>query len=126
MALPQPSFDGVPLGVICTVRTWANPVARQVNEYPGINGLEVLTMGSRGGTSEAEGMLLAASLLDLAGQLGTFIAYQRDGGAYTLVDSKGVAWPAVILVDFRPDGAIKPALNYGCVQAFRAAFLHVL
>lgn len=126
MALPQPSFDNVPLGVVCSVRTWANPVARQINDYPGVNGLEVLTLGSRGGTSEADGVLLGADLADLAAQFSTFLDYQRDGGAYVLVDSKGTAWPLVILVDFRPDGPVKPALNYGYVQAFRAAFLHVL
>lgn len=126
MALPSPSFDGVSLGPVCITRTYANPVARQINEYPGVNGLEVLNMGSRGGTTEAEGFLIATDLPSLGAAFATFIAYQRDGGAYTLFDSKGIEWPSVILADFRPDGMAKPALNFGYVQAYKALFLHIL
>jgi hypothetical protein len=125
MPLPEPTFAGVWLGPICTTRTYANPVARQVNEYPGINGLEVLTMGSRGGTTEADGLLFGTSLDDLASRFCTFIDLQRDGGAYTLFDSLGTTWELVILVDFHPEGLVMQAPG-GCVRAYRALFLHVI
>lgn len=125
MPLPEPTFDGVWLGPICTTRTYANPVARQVNEYPGVNGLEVLNLGSRGGTTEADGLLFGTDLYDLANRFATFINYQRDGGAYVLYDSFGTAWPLVILVDFHPEGLAMQAPG-GVVRAYRALFLHVL
>jgi hypothetical protein len=126
MPLPEATFDNVSLGPLCTTRTYGNPHARQVNEYPGVNGLEVLNLGSRGGTTEAEGLLYGDTLLDLAAAFGTFIGYVRDGGAYTLEDSFGVSWDSVILVDFRPDGLAKLFTDGGFCRAYKAVFLHII
>lgn len=125
MPVPQPSFAELPLGAICTTRTYGNPQSRQINEYPGINGIEVLNLGSRGGTTEAEGLMWGSTFAELASLFGAFTALQLDGGAYTLVDIYGVVYQQVILVDFRPAGLVKPAAP-GYAREFKALFLHIL
>jgi hypothetical protein len=126
MPLPEPTFDGVPLGYGVKMRTAARPVSRQMNAYPGVNGLEVLTMGSRGGSTIAEGTLYGADLTVLNTLLNTFINYQRDGGAYTLIDSKGANWPLVILEQFEPVSMVFPSWDGGVAQMYQAQFLHIL
>lgn len=126
MPLPSPSFAGTSLGYAVKMQTFAREVARQINSYPGVNGLEVLNMGSRGGTTNAEGVLYGNTLDEISTLMNQFINYQRDGGAYTLVDSKGTSWSTVILQSFKPASPVMPSWGGGYAQQYTAEFLHVI
>lgn len=119
------SFNGVSLGFIFAIDTAANPKARQVNAYPGANGLEVLDHGSRGGTTVVRGAVVAPSTYALSAAEGSLRALQVDGGAYTLQDTLGKYWPGVILVQYRPQGRVYLTAGNYLARKYDAEFLHV-
>jgi hypothetical protein len=105
--------------------TSANPNSRQVNAYPGADGLEVIDQGSRGGCTFVAGAIVASTAQNLASAEQTFRSLQVDGGAYVLRDDLGRYWPGVILVQFRPVGRIYLTANYFVTRRYEAEFLHV-
>jgi hypothetical protein len=119
------SFDGVWLGPFTFLDTAPLPLARQVNEYPGIDGIEVLRMGARGFESEGHGAFVGATGSAINQQFAVMYAYHQDGGAYTLIDQTGVPWDNVLVLDFRPDGGFYPARGGGYARRWKAQFLHV-
>jgi len=123
------SFNGISLGLVFTMPVTTNPNARQVNAYCGANGLEVINMGSRGGHTVLEGAIVAAGPSALAAAEASLIAMVRDGGAYTMVDSLGTAWPGVILVTFQPKGRVYPVVGFPpglyVARKYDAEFLHI-
>ncbi|WP_435005155.1 hypothetical protein P12x_003049 [Tundrisphaera lichenicola] len=119
------SYNAISLGLIFSMPVSANPKARQVNTYPGANGLEVIDHGSRGGATFVEGAIVASSAAGLASAVQTFRALQVDGGAYTLVDTLDTAWTGVILTRFQPVGRIYNTANNGLAQRYVAEFLHI-
>jgi hypothetical protein len=123
------SFNGVSLGLVFTMNTSPNPSGRQINAYPGANGLEVINHGSRGGRTAVSGAIVAAGALGLAAALQTFRALLADGGAYVLLDNKGTAFPGVILERFTPVGRAMPTVGLfagaNFTQRYEAEFLHL-
>ena|SRR5579859_4727816 len=105
------------------------PRMRQVNHYPGTEGLEVIDMGSMGGRSYATGVLIAPTGLALAAAESVFRAYEFNGGAFALVDTTGTVWFNVILEAFRPEGVIMPGadafVGNGYGRMYSAVFLHL-
>lgn len=124
---PLPSgatFDGIDLGPVCVIESEGNPVARQINEYPGINGIEVLNMGTRGGSAEVtQGILWSLDLSELVSREDALRAHQLDGGAYMLVESVGRTWGLAILDRFRPIGRYVRSIDGGWARQYRASFI---
>lgn len=119
------SFNGLSLGLVFSMPVAPNPNGRQVNAYAGANGLEVLDHGSRGGHTVVEGGLVAPSGAALGAFEQAFRSLQVDGGGYVLVDTIGLAWYPVILVQFQPQGAIRPVVGGGYARRYTMEFLHV-
>ena len=86
------SFNGVSIfGRAASFVTGDLILQRQENEFAGVDGVETLTLGSRGLMTEVSGLLTGATSADLATAESTFRSY-RDGNAYNLVDSYGTTW----------------------------------
>lgn len=124
-----PSFNGIALGFLFSMNPAPNPNGRQINTYPGQNGLEVIDQGSRGGTTLLEAAIIAAGPAALASAEQSFRALVADGGAYTLVDQLGTVWTGVILAKFTPKGRV---LNVAATipgvyiaRKYDAEFLHI-
>jgi hypothetical protein len=118
-------YNGVDLGFIFEMVVAANPKGRQVNSYPGANGLEVLDHGSRGGTTIVIGAIVAPSAQALASAEQQLRSLQVDGGAYTLRDDLGKYWPGVILIQYRPQGRVYLTVNNYLTRRYDCEFLHV-
>lgn len=119
------SFNGVSLGFIFLMNTAANPKSRQINAYPGADGLEVLDHGSRGGTTVVEGAIGSVSAPGLSAAEQSLRSLQVDGGAYVLVDTLGRSWGGVILVQYRPKGRVYLTINNFLARRYDAEFLHI-
>ena len=117
------TFDGNDMGP-CFVRTSGNPTQLQIFSYPGINGIGANILGSRGGRTEATGVLYATTVAGLATLEGTFRGLQLASTAATLVDTESVSWDGVILTSYEPDGEISEAPGFGYARAYRMEFLH--
>jgi hypothetical protein len=125
------NFAGLDMGIVEEMNTFPNPRERQVNAYPGVNGTEPLDLGSRGGKTVARGVFAGSTPFDLASIQGAWYAVQFGGGAYVLLDSKGVAWTNVILEFVRPVGPTIPGVSGGGVaaggvaQRYEMEFYHI-
>ena len=119
----MPSFNSTDLGIVEVCNTVQAPKERQVNAYPGVDGLQLIDHGTRGAVTSLRGVFSASSKAALASILGTFQGYHAAGGKATLVDTYGVSWPNVILVQFRPVGVIYPCPGGFCTR-YEAEFLH--
>lgn len=118
-------YNGVNLGLIFEMPVAANPKGRQINAYPGANGLEVIDHGSRGGSTFVSAALIGASTQQLRALEQQLRALQVDGGAYPLVDDLGTTWPGVILVQYQPTGRVFLTVDNYLARRYRAEFLHV-
>jgi hypothetical protein len=120
--MATPLYDGLPIfGPAPVVIGRRNPPERWWHGYPGIHGLQTVVGGSRGDTIEAHGVLSGATLAALVAAQTAFELYKSDGGAYTLIDTKGTTWPNAILIDFTPVGRVLQD-GYGYAQDYRALF----
>lgn len=119
------TFDSVDLGYIQFMVTSPNAHARQVTAYPGVNGIEVLNMGSRGSNTVLQAAVSSSSLAGVSTALQTLGAYVLDGGAYTLVDNMGTTWTNVIMVSFQPTGRVVRSLPGVYTIKYEAEFLHI-
>lgn len=125
------NFAGLDLGIIEKCKTTLAPRARQVNAYNGVDGLEVIDLGGRGGETKLRGVLAGVDEADLESIKGAFYAAQADGGAYTFVDNKDNDWENVILVAFEPDGTRIPGLYVpgvtpnGICERYELTLLHI-
>lgn len=117
------SFNGTDLGIVEACNTAQAPKERQVNAYPGVNGLQLIDHGTRGAMTQLRGVAFASSRAALASTLDVFRGYLAAGGKATLVDTYGASWAGVILVQFRPVGNIYPMPGGFCIR-YEAEFLH--
>jgi len=121
----MPSFNNTAIfGIGVVMPTGDDERGRQVNEYPGRHGVEVVDLGSRGRTTEVSGTHVEFSVAGLIFVQGVFRSY-RDGIAYTLVDTAGRIWPGVLCERFNPTGAIMRG-NNTYIQPYRATFRHLI
>ena len=121
------SFNAIDMGPAVQVVTMPAPNELQVNAYPGVNGLEVINHGSRGGTSHAEGWCYGADLTSLAAAEQTWRGMVTAGTVATLVDTLGTSWANVRITLFQPQGRVLPAVFLGTggfVRRYRMEFLH--
>lgn len=119
------SFNSTDLGTVVEMTTVLSPKQRQVNAYPGINGLQLIDHGTRGATTRVRGILSGSGRAGLSTVFDTFRGYQTAGGKATLVDVLGKSWTNVILVVFQPigqSGVMAGGVNY--CQQYEAEFFH--
>lgn len=112
------------------VMKWANPphpIARQLDEYPGVDGLQAVRVGARGGKSEVEGAWVGPDLATVQAFEALALQYQQDGGFYTLVDPYGVTWQNVALDVYRPDGKLwyVTSAGGGVARKYQMTLLHL-
>lgn len=119
------NFNGIDLGLVEEISTAPAPNERQVNTYPGVNGLEVLDLGSRGGGTSLRGSLAGVDLYDLASIQNALRDVQQASVVGSLFDDVN-SWPDVLLVQFRPTGPRIPLPFGGVAQRYEAEFLHIL
>lgn len=119
------TFGGASIfGRAVKVSTVRDPVERQENGYSGLNGVESLSLGSRGGMTTVIGLLTGAATSDLEAAEETIRSY-NDGIARTLVDSYGISWVYVVLVDYQPQGRIVRDPYRGYCRPYVARFRHL-
>lgn len=120
--MPTPLFDGLPIfGPACVVLARRNPVGRSWSAYPGLHGRQSVHQGSRGSSALATGRLIAADVPSLRALEDLIETYLIDGAAYPLLDSGGVVWPNMILIDYEPTAPMDQDEN-GVYRDFRAVF----
>lgn len=109
-------------GVATRCRHVVNPRAQQVDSYFGVNGVRVLDGGGRGRTFQVRGVLVGASMAELADAEARFADY-ADGVARVFVDSRGRSWSSVV---FRGEFFADPSGPYpvsgGWGLPYRATF----
>lgn len=109
-------------GLAARCRHVANPRAQQVDAYFGVNGARVLDGGGRGRTFQVRGLLVAASMEELADAESRFADY-ADGVARVFVDSRGRSWPNVVFKgEFVPDPFGPFPMDGGWALPYRAVF----
>jgi hypothetical protein len=119
-------FAGIDLGIIEECQgPYPEPKTRQVSGYPGVNGLELLDLGSRGLKASLRGVLLAASPAALSWAKQTLGGLVLDGGPYPFLDPDGTLWVGVVMTAWRPVGPrYLLAGGLGVAQRYDAEFLH--
>jgi hypothetical protein len=123
---PVPSFDGYYIfGVDVVMVTIDPPREKQVNAFLGINGVESIDLGMRMRHTQVTGRFIADNEYDLGNIESAFRAY-KNPGAYELVTTDGIAWPAVQLDSFEPVPPIGYDRASGMVwRRYRARFNHL-
>lgn len=123
------TLNGVDLFHQCSVVSSPNPPDVQTNAYPGVNGLEQITLGSRGGTTVIEGYLVASSTANLLAAENAIRGYVTGQGIYTFVDNYGQSWPNVRLTSVSFEGRVHPCaaagIGAGFCRAYSATLLHL-
>lgn len=121
------SFNGSNIfGRAVTMVSPPIPVERQENTFPGVNGVESLTMGTRGGVTEVSGLLVGATSADLKTAEDAFRTTYNNGQPYTLVDTFGTSWTDVLLESFSPAPRVRRDPTYGYCRAYSARFRHLI
>jgi hypothetical protein len=124
------TLNGVDIFHLCTVATRPNPVAVQTNDYPGVNGLEELRLGTRGRTSTVDGYLLGMDVASLNSAEIAGRSYVVDAGAYTFQDNYGNSWSNVRLVSFDVSERVQTCASAfvggtGYCRKYTATLLHL-
>jgi len=114
-------------GLIETMNTDDHPDDQQVNAFNGLNGVEVLTGGSRGFTTVVTGALF--------GELGTgrdgltaainFMRSYRDRNAYVLVDNGDEVWSQVLMQSIKLTGPTRTDTAGTCSKPYTVVFQHL-
>jgi hypothetical protein len=100
----MPSFGGVNIfGYAVKMKTGDLAQERQENSFPGLNGVESLTMGSRGLYTVVTGVLFGFGGAGLGTVQSIFRSY-RNGNAYVLFTTLFQTWNNVVLESFEPEG----------------------
>lgn len=119
-------FDG--LAIFGNVRrcTTERVMARQITGYPGISGIDILNMGSRGRRTQIEGWHAAPGLFELGLIQDQVDAYVLEGLGHDFIDAKGRIFTGAVLEYFAPTGITYPdgASIGGFAQAYTARILH--
>ncbi len=120
------SFNSFDLGLVQEWSTSAAPKDRQINAYNGVDGLENIDLGARGGTTTMQGLLGGSDIPDLKAIKAGLRALQVDGDAYTFIDPEDTEWDNVILVMFRTVGPRYFVVgDAGVVQRYELELLHL-
>ena len=122
--MPPPTYDGNAIfGYACRVQQTPAPTAVQQAGYFGLDGTTSLHGGTRGRIFEVTGVLISSvsglDTSDLVAQEALIDTY-RDGIGRIFTDSKGAAYPFVILRLYQPVGPWGFVAGGFPAQAFKA------
>ncbi len=125
------TLNGVDMFGLCVCKTAPMPARRQLNRYPGVNGLESKRMGTDGKRSMVSGFLVGVTTEDINAAEGVLQSYLEDGGAYTFVDNYGNQWPRVYLLEYDfTDRVMKcaaaPMGGAGHCRPYVATLIHLI
>jgi hypothetical protein len=120
----MPSFNAIDLGDFCYVCPDPAENDIQINAYPGVDGLEILDLASRGGQTTIHGACVGIDFATLAAIENTWISMKNAGVVATLIDSLGTSWANVRILKFRPHGPIEDVVGYGWGREFEMILLH--
>lgn len=125
--LAEPTFGGLAIfGLVFTCNTAGNPVAYQVTGYPGVDGVQSIRLGARGGTTTIEGALAGSDPSSLGAQIAILRGLQLAGAVAVLTDQYGEAWPNVRFAEFTTgDRVFRLAENAGYATKYRCSLLHL-
>ncbi|MDR3639061.1 MAG: hypothetical protein P4L84_34975 [Isosphaeraceae bacterium] len=98
------TFNGIDMGIVIEKIPVVNPIERQINTYPGVNGLQILQGGTRGGTIMIKGVLVSDSVYDLEAMEQTWHEAAASGVIGTFVDDVGGTYGNCLFIVFRPEG----------------------
>jgi hypothetical protein len=117
------SYGGVSIfGTAVRMGMQANPSEVQLNTFFGVTGVFSLWGGGRGRFFPVEGLLVGSGFGDLAARVGAFLSFD-DGVGRVLVDTGGVAWPAVVFTgQFELVGQYLYPPGLAVARAYRAVF----
>ena len=123
--MPTPTLDGFEVfgEAVAMATTQANEV--QVNAYPLVDGLQTVDLGSRGATTAVEGWLVGGTAEERAAAASILRTLMFDRTPRTLVDTDGVTWPKVRVLEFAPTPGGRLADASGYYQAYTATLLHL-
>ncbi|MEO6809149.1 MAG: hypothetical protein ABI353_08540 [Isosphaeraceae bacterium] len=124
-----PTYGGLAIfGPAPVLRPSASPAAFQFNEYPGVNGVEALFLGTRGGRTEVEGILVGSDRTDLDNQEAFWRTLQGSGIARVLTTDAGRAFLQVLLMEFTPSEAVRGEVSASgqVSRQYTAVFLHLI
>ena len=122
MPYATPSFGGFAIfGLAPRFLDRMNEGAYQENTYPGVNGVETIFLGGRGGTIEVTGLIYGANATSVAAWMAILRSY-CDGVARTLVDTAGTSWLYAQMRTADPTGKRTQTAYYGSIQPYRCTF----
>lgn len=122
-----PSFDGIEMfGPAPWFEGPEQLADAQVNSYPGVDGVELIALGGRGGVTRVRGVLAGETADDLAAAEGVLRGYAKSLAACVLVDDLGQAWPAVVLTRWRPVGPVDLDAYGVSSRDYEAEFTHLV
>lgn len=105
------TFDGAAIfGIGAYSRVNQNPARLQFNTYNGINGREMLALGSTGNRAEIDFLATAPDEPTLAAYELTFRNLQGNATVGIFSDTLGHSWPNAVLVEFGPTDSVDPSL----------------
>lgn len=122
MPYATPSYGGFSIFGLAP-RFVAEPAPLEIQEtaYPGVNGVETLMLGGRGGVITVTGLIYGVNAAAVTTWELLFHSY-RDGVARALVDTSGYSWTYAQLRDFRPTSKRYTTLYYGSIRSYAATF----
>jgi hypothetical protein len=119
------SFGGSAIfGRAARSQTSAAERAKQVNEFFGLNGVEVLDGGARGGKTVVAGIIAGAGVAAYQTAWSVAASYQ-DNQPRTLVVADG-SFPQVIMTSWLPAGEIQTSPGGIYYRRYRAEFQHLI
>jgi hypothetical protein len=120
-----PTYGGISIfGNSAIITTSIQPRERQVNGFFGLDGVESLDGGSRGGDTHAQGVLVGTGAFGLAVAESLFYGL-ADGQARDLVDTIGRTWPNVLLDVYKPTGRVRMTPGGVLFRSYEARFVHL-
>lgn len=124
----NPSYGGYPIFGVAVLFDGPvpNPVDLQINAYPGVSGLNAISLGGRGGVTTVTGTLVAATPADMLASEQIFRDFQQSATANLLIDDLGEGWFGVVLIGYRRTSRQwVDAAGFVSVD-YEATFLHLI
>ena len=114
-----PTFGGVAcFGIVESMHTEGDPKAIQENAFAGVNGIQTLDGGTRGGRSQVQGAILADNVTNLGTAMASLQALQQTGTVGTFTDQFGATYDNCYIRMFKPVGKTMLAPGFGVLHEY--------
>lgn len=115
-------------GQSATWVTLLEPRGKQLNSFPGLDGIECLDMGDRGGRTVVSGVKFGASPADGGASIEAWFTTWlslRDGVSRDLTDINGTSYSNVLLDQVVKVGRVRQSVYRFYFRQFELHFLHL-